>query len=188
MERDEKSLNLDSTAKHMEEYVKAGLTTFDMADHYGSAELISGIYNQNYSSSGEVQLLTKWVPEPGPCSKKDVYAAINRSLDRMKTESLDLLQYHAWNYADPSWLDALFHLQELKEDGLIKNIGVTNLDTAHFRIALTSGIDIVSNQVCYSLLDRRAKYGMTELCREFGVKILAYGTLAKVYKSSRRMG
>ena len=103
----------------------------------------------------------------------------------MKTDSLDLLQYHAWNYADPSWLDGLYYLQELKEEGKIKNIGVTNLDTAHLRIALTSGIDIVSNQVCYSLLDKRARNGMTELCHEFGVKILAFGTLAGGFLSEK---
>ena len=79
MERGNKSLNLDSTAKHMDEYVKAGFTTFDMADHYGSAELIAGIYNQKYSSSSDLQLLTKWVPKPGPCSKKEVNTAVNRS-------------------------------------------------------------------------------------------------------------
>ena len=93
-------------------------------------------------------------------------------------ECLDLLQYHAWNYADARWLDELFWLQELKEEGLIRHLGLTNFDTAHLRILLYSGVEVVSNQVCYSLLDQRAAGGMTELCLEHGVKILAFGTLA----------
>ena len=68
----------------------------------------------------------------------------------MQLDAIDLLQFHTWDYADLNWLDCLFWLKELKEEGFIKNIGLTNFDTAHLRIALTSGIDVISNQVCYS--------------------------------------
>ena len=80
------------------------------------------------------------------------------------------MQFGAWSYADPSWLDCLFWLQDLKEEGLIGNLGLANFDTAHLRIALTSGIDIVSNQVSYSLIDQRARGGMADLCLERGIK------------------
>ena len=80
------------------------------------------------------------------------------------------MQFGAWSYADPSWLDCLFWLQDLKEEGLIGNLGLANFDTAHLRIALTSGIDIVSNQVSYSLIDQRARGGMADLCLEHGIK------------------
>ena len=111
MERDGQTLDLEQTAQHMKAYAEAGLTTFDMADHYGSAEDIAGIFTKQYADKGSVQVLTKWVPEPGGNSKEVVRAAIQRSLDRLQTDSIDLLQYHAWNYADPSYLDDLFHLQ-----------------------------------------------------------------------------
>jgi aryl-alcohol dehydrogenase-like predicted oxidoreductase/enamine deaminase RidA (YjgF/YER057c/UK114 family) len=178
MERDDQSLDLDKTAQYMKAYTEAGLTTFDMADHYGSAEDVAGIFTRNYAKEDDVQILTKWVPEPGGASKETVRAAVQRSLDRLQTDQLDLLQYHAWNYADPSYLDDLFHLQELQEEGLIKHLGLTNFDTAHLNIVLETGIKIVSNQICFSLLDQRAAHGMTKLCEEKGVKILAFGTLA----------
>ncbi len=76
-----------------------------------------------------------------------------RSLERLQAGKIDLMQFHAWNYADPRWLDCLFWLQELKEEGLIGHLGLTNFDTAHLRIALTSGIQIITHQLCYSLLD-----------------------------------
>jgi len=55
---------------------------------------------------------------------------------------------------------------------------LTNFDTAHLRIILHSGIEVVSNQVCFSLLDQRPGGGMTELCLEHGIKLLVYGTVA----------
>jgi aryl-alcohol dehydrogenase-like predicted oxidoreductase/enamine deaminase RidA (YjgF/YER057c/UK114 family) len=173
MERDGRALDLRKAAAAMQPYVDAGFTTFDMADHYGSAEDIAGIYGGT-----SVQRFTKWVPQPGPISREEVRAAVQRSLDRLRTSSLDLLQFHAWRFSDPRWLDCLFYLQELKAEGLIRNLGVTNFDTAHLRIALTSGIQLVSNQVSFSILDQRAAGRMSALCREHGVQLLAYGTVA----------
>ena len=158
-------------------YVEAGLTTFDMADHYGSSELIVGEYNINNSTS-DVQLLTKWVPKPGKVDKQSVSDAVQLALDRMKQTSIDLMQYHAWHYPDPSWLDALFYLNELKKEGLIKNIGVTNFDAAHLRVACASGIPIVSNQISHSLIDQRANSSkIIDVCNEYGIKLLAYGVV-----------
>lgn len=158
-------------------YVEAGLTTFDMADHYGSSELIVGEYNLNNSTS-DVQLLTKWVPKPGKVDKQSVSDAVQLALDRMKQTSIDLMQYHAWYYPDPSWLDALFYLTELKQEGLIKNIGVTNFDAAHLRVACASGIPIVSNQISHSLIDQRANSSkIIDVCNEYGIKLLAYGVV-----------
>ncbi|MEZ4900356.1 MAG: aldo/keto reductase [Spirosomataceae bacterium] len=96
----------------------------------------------------------------------------------MQLDTLDLLQYHAWNYADPAWLDQLFWLQQLQKEGLIKHIGLTNFDTAHLKMVLDSGLKVVSNQVCFSLLDQRAKQGMLALCEQYNVKLLAFGTVA----------
>ena len=185
MERDGKSLDLDEAAKALLPYIEAGLTTFDMADHYGSSELIVGRLHKKYVPKDTIQLLTKWVPIPGKLSKESVREAIQLSLKRMQLDTLDLLQYHAWNYADPSWLDQLYWLQELREEGLIKHIGLTNFDTAHVRMVLKSGIKVVSNQVCFSLLDQRAKQGMLDLCVESGIQLLAFGTVAGGFLSEK---
>jgi len=104
----------------------------------------------------------------------------------MQADRLDLLQFHTWNYADPSYLDTLSYLQELKDEGLIRHLGLTNTDTAHLRLILNSGFEIVSNQVCFSLLDQRARNnGMTELCRQHGVTLLAFGTVAGGFLTER---
>lgn len=177
MERDGQELDPEKAAEGLLPYVEAGLTTFDMADHYGSAEIICGHLHKKVGKEN-VQLYTKWVPEPGAGSKEQVRAAVQRARGRMQLERLDLLQYHAWNYADPVWLDHLYWLQELQEEGLIDRLGVTNFDTAHLNIALQSDIPLVSNQVCFSLLDQRAAGAMQALCQREKVQILAFGTLA----------
>lgn len=184
MEREGGEVDLMKAAAGIVPYVSAGLTTFDMADHYGSAEDIVGYYNTSHSTD-EVQFFTKWVPRPGYLTREDVREAVHRSLERMKTDTLDLLQYHAWAYAHPSWLDQLFWLQDLKEEGLIRHLGVTNFDTAHLNLALQSGIQLVSNQVCFSAIDPRPRYGMTALCEASGVKLLVYGTLAGGFLTDR---
>jgi len=175
MERDGQLLDPKQTAPAMKAYADAGFTTFDMADHYGSAEVIAGEFRKGYN---QVQLLTKWVPKPGQTSKEEVRGAIVRALNRLQSDKIDLLQFHAWNYADPNWLDCLYWLQELKEEGLISNLGLTNFDAAHLRIVLTSGIEVVANQVSYSLIDQRASGALTDLCEKFNIRLLAYGTVA----------
>ncbi len=185
LERSGKALDPVETAQFMAPYVENGFTTFDMADHYGTAEIISGTFKKTYDGEKAIQLLTKWVPEPGKVSKETIRKAVEERLERLQTDQVDLLQYHAWLYADPAWLDTLYELQRLKEEGLIKHLGVTNFDSAHLRIALASDIELVSNQVCYSLLDQRASGEMRKVCDQYNVKLLAFGTLAGGFLSDR---
>jgi aryl-alcohol dehydrogenase-like predicted oxidoreductase/enamine deaminase RidA (YjgF/YER057c/UK114 family) len=186
MERQGARLDAEHAADAMGAYVDAGLTTFDMADHYGSAEDIAGAFRARAQHGGE--MLTKWVPRPGPVTRQDVRAAVERAIERLRSDRIDLLQFHAWRYADPRWLDCLFWLQELKADGLIRHLGLTNFDTAHLHIALSSGLDITSNQVCFSLIDRRPTARMLDLCRSTGVGLLAYGTVAGGLLTERWLG
>lgn len=186
MERDGRAIDLERTAAAMRPYVDAGLTTFDMADHYGSAELVAGIFRSH--QPGSVQCLTKWVPKPGRVSRAEVRAAVELALGRLRTDSIDLLQYHAWNYADPSWLETLYELQDLKRLGLIRELGLTNVDTAHLRMVRMSGIEVVSNQVSFSLLDQRAARGLAPYCEAAGVRLLAYGTVAGGWLTERWLG
>ncbi len=185
MERDGRPVDLDGAARAMASYVDAGFTSFDMADHYGSAEDIAGRF---VAGGRRAELLTKWVPEPGPVSREAVRDAVTRALRRLRRERVDLLQFHAWRFSDPSWLDALFFLEELRAEGLVGHLGAVNFDTAHLRIAVSSGIRLVSNQVAFSLLDRRAAGRMSAFCREHGLQLLAYGVLAGGFLTERWLG
>jgi aryl-alcohol dehydrogenase-like predicted oxidoreductase/enamine deaminase RidA (YjgF/YER057c/UK114 family) len=186
-ERDGRPFDLDAAASAMDAYVAAGFTTFDMADHYGSSEEVVGRFVAR-AGAPPVELLTKWVPSPGPITRDDVRTAVERARARMQVERIPLLQLHAWSYADPAWIDALLWLDELRQEGLIAHLGLTNTDTAHLRLVVESGIPIVSNQVCYSLLDRRAAGAMAAYCVEKGIGLLAFGTLAGGFLTERWLG
>lgn len=188
MEKNGTTLDLAATAQYMVAYSDAGLDTFDMADHYGSAEIIAGYFKKNLPSGKSAHLFTKWVPKPGPVSREEVRAAVLERCARLQTGKVELLQYHAWKFSNPFWLDALMYLQELQEEGLIGAIGVTNFDTAHLRIARSTGVNIVSNQISYSVIDQRGGGAMADYCDSNGVKILAYGTLCGGFISKKWLG
>jgi aryl-alcohol dehydrogenase-like predicted oxidoreductase/enamine deaminase RidA (YjgF/YER057c/UK114 family) len=177
MERDGKVLDLDAAAAAMSEYAKAGFDAFDMADHYGSAEDIAGRFNERSGNAASV-MLTKWCPPPGPMTAGIVRGAIERCLVRLKTSKIDLLQLHWWTFRHPAWLDALREFAALQAEGLISHVGVTNFDTDHLRVLVGEGLRIVSNQVSFSLIDRRAAGEMSTFCLQNGIRLLAYGTLA----------
>jgi len=148
-----------------------------MADHYGCAEVLVGKFMKQNPST-DVTVLTKWCPKPSEMTESVVREAIEKRLERLDTKQIDLLQFHWWNYRDTRYVDAMNELVKLKREGKIRHIGVTNFDTAHLRILLSSGYPIVSNQIHFSLLDRRASNRMTNLCLATGCRILAFGTLA----------
>ena len=101
----------------------AGFTTFDLADIYGPAEDIMGEFRRQLSAQrgpevvSHLQVFTKWVPRPGKMPRSVVEQAIDRSCRRLGMPTLDLLQFHWWDYTDASYLDALHHLAALQAEG-----------------------------------------------------------------------
>uniref|UniRef100_A0A453H0A7 NADP-dependent oxidoreductase domain-containing protein n=1 Tax=Aegilops tauschii subsp. strangulata TaxID=200361 RepID=A0A453H0A7_AEGTS len=81
-------------------YADAGLSTFDMADHYGPAEDLYGMFINKVRRERppemleEVRGLTKWVPPPVKMTRSFVEENINRSRKRMDVAALDMLQFH----------------------------------------------------------------------------------------------
>lgn len=185
MEKGGNTLDPMATSKFMEPYAQSGLFTFDMADHYGSAEIIAGYFKAHSPVGKNAKLLTKWVPKPGLVSREDVRAAVMQRCERLQTNKIDLLQYHAWSFSNPYWLDTLLYLQELKDEGLIGALGTTNFDTAHLRIAKSSGVDLISNQISFSVIDQRGSGRMADYCAQNGIAILAYGTLCGGFLSQK---
>lgn len=189
IEKDGTTIDPDQGADHLEAYLGAGFTTFDMADHYGSAEIVAGrLLSRHAGNLQTPQICTKWCPEPGAMTAATVRAGVQERLDRLGAERVDLLQFHWWSFEHPGWLDALHELARLKDAGLIGALGVTNFDAAHLRLALSDGIPLASNQVSFSLIDRRALGPLSELCFQRDVRLLAYGTLCGGFLSERWLG
>jgi aryl-alcohol dehydrogenase-like predicted oxidoreductase/enamine deaminase RidA (YjgF/YER057c/UK114 family) len=191
MERDGRALDREAAARAMAEYARAGFDSFDMADHYGSAELIAGRFLEmqaGEAGTSRPAAFTKWCPTPGPMTPEAVRAGIAERLERLGVASIDLLQLHWWMFEHPGYIDAMKELEALRAEGRIRHIGLTNFDTDHLRVLVKHGFPIVSNQVSFSLLDRRAAEDMSAFCVANGVRLLAYGTLAGGFLTDRWVG
>eukprot|EP00270_Netrium_digitus_P005530 TRINITY_DN17365_c0_g1_i1.p1 TRINITY_DN17365_c0_g1~~TRINITY_DN17365_c0_g1_i1.p1 ORF type:complete len:296 (-),score=90.51 TRINITY_DN17365_c0_g1_i1:177-1064(-) len=134
------------------------------------------------------QYFTKYVPNifqrvPKPA---DVRSAIERARNNLQVDCIDLVQLHWWDYNIGGMVDTAKVLAELKEEGVIASVGVTNMNTAALTSILNAGVPVVSNQVQFSLLDRRPlTSGLLQFCAERDIKLLTYGTLAGGLLSDR---
>ncbi|KAF7646131.1 hypothetical protein LDENG_00192590 [Lucifuga dentata] len=187
-------VDVTKAIEDMQAYVDAGLTTFDMADIYGPAEKIFGQFSSQLKSKSSgsdappLQALTKWVPRPRAMDRRAVEKALRRSMADMQVDSVDCLQFHWWDYRDKRYLDALAHLSDLQQEGLIRELSLTNFDTQRLEEITSRGIRISSNQVQYSLIDQRPAARMQEFCLANNIQLLTYGTLAGGLLSERYLG
>ena len=175
-------------------YHDAGFTTWDLADIYGPAEDFIGEFRRRLlkvkgkEELSKIQALTKWVPQPSRITRSMVNRDIEMSLRRMGVSSLDLLQFHWWDYNNAYYMDALKYLYDLRDQGHIKHLGLTNFDTEHMEIIADSGLQIISNQVQYSIIDRRPEVKMIPFCMEHKISLLAYGSICGGLISERYVG
>jgi len=183
-----------SAIKSMMNYHNAGFTTWDLADIYGPAENFVGDLRRKLSKEkGEqvlvdVKALTKFVPNPGMMTRPIVEQSINLSLSRMDLKTIDLLQFHWWDYNDANYLTALEHLSELRDEGKIKHVGLTNFDTERMQVMSDHGLKMVSNQVQYSLIDLRPAVKMEKFCKQHDMGLITYGTLCGGLLSEKYLG
>lgn len=187
-------INSEAAISEMLRYHEAGLTSWDMADIYGPAEEFLGQFRKRLAEKkgenelAKIQALTKFVPSPGPMSRSIVEYYIEKSIKKMNVKSIDVLQFHWWDYNDASYIDALHHLSKLQGEGKIKHLGLTNFDTARMQIMVEQGFRLVSNQVQYSIVDQRPQVKMASFCKKHGIKLLCYGTLLGGFFSEKYLG
>lgn len=133
------------------------------------------------ASADDIQIHTKYVPDLdilADVTFKHTESIIGRSLCRLNRDTLDLVQFHWWDYNVPGYVEVALDLLKLKEKGKIRNIGVTNFDAPHLKEIVDAGMPIVSCQSQYSLFDRRPELALSNYCESAGIKHVCYGTLA----------
>ena len=161
--------------------VRAGITTLDCADIYIGVEELIGKFLRSARPDSPVRIHTKYVPDLGSLptlTESQTRDIVDRSLRRLGVEQLDMVQFHWWDFDIQGYVDAALTLGKLRKEGKISRIGVTNFDADHLSDILDAGVPVISNQVQYSVLDRRPEGEMTRLCAEHGISLLCYGTLA----------
>lgn len=175
----------------------AGIFTFDCADIYTGVEELIGEFREDYGRGKGVEALkslkvhTKFVPDLEILTiitKAHVRGVIDQSLQRLRTEQLDLVQFHWWDYSVPGGTQTAIWLKELQAEGKINLLGGTNFDAPHTAELLAAGIPLASMQVQYSLLDARPQHGLIDLCKENNVYLLCYGSVAGGFLSDAWLG
>jgi aryl-alcohol dehydrogenase-like predicted oxidoreductase len=191
------AIRAETAVLDMTAYAEAGITVFDCADIYTGVEDLIGAFRLRYRDAygaealARIKVHTKFVPDLDVLpriTKKDVETVIDRSLRRLGTERLDLVQFHWWDYEIPRWLETAEWLDELRVAGKIRQLGGTNFDTDHMRAMVQSGVPLISMQVQYSLLDRRPETTMAAAAAEHGIALLCYGTVAGGFLSDAWLG
>jgi len=181
----------------MEAFVDAGITTFDCADIYTGVEEMIGEFiadlrrRRGAEIAGRVRVHTKLVPDLGRLADlrpDEVEATVDRSLRRLQVERLDLVQFFWWDLCLGTPVEALSVLKDLQKKGKIRNLGVTNWDRDQIAPFLDAGMDIVSAQVQYSVLDRRPAHGLADWAAARDMQLLCYGTLAGGFLTEAWLG
>ncbi len=161
-----------------------GIFFFDTAEAYGSgtSEIHLGKCLAT-SPPKNIVIATKFMPYPWRLSKNELRTALRRSLTRLGLSRVDLYQMH-WPFPPvpiSAWMEVM---ADAVADGLVSAVGVSNYSPAQTKLAYEvlgkRKIPLASNQVKFSLLDRRPeRSGLVELCQKLGITIIAYSPLEK---------
>jgi aryl-alcohol dehydrogenase-like predicted oxidoreductase len=172
----------------------AGITTYDCADIYTGVEELIGAARLKLAGergldiAAKMKVHTKLVPDLSvlPRISRDyIRTIVETSLKRLRTERLDLVQFHWWDYSSLRYVDAMGWLNELHAEGKIRNVGTTNFDLPRLTEIVGSGVPLISQQLQYSVLDQRPLHGLTEFAAANDIKFLCYGTVAGGFISEK---
>jgi aryl-alcohol dehydrogenase-like predicted oxidoreductase len=164
--------------------LEGGINWFDTAEAYGggaSERALSGSLAGLGKAPGDVLIATKWSPVLRRASS--IPATVDVRISNLAPFPIDLHQIHN-PYSVSSVESQARAMAGLVRDKKIRYIGVSNFSRKQMERARRelgqSGLPLVSNQVRYSLLDRRIETnGVLESARELGVAIIAYSPLAQ---------
>jgi aryl-alcohol dehydrogenase-like predicted oxidoreductase len=164
----------------------AGITFFDTADVYGGDGASERLIGEALEGRRDrVVLATKFgmalSGDGGEPRGSRAYArsALEASLERLRTDHVDLLYYHEPDGVTPL-AETLGALGELAGEGKIRAFGLSNLDAAQLRDAAALGDPrLAALQNEYSLLERGAERELLPRCREHGIGFVPYFPLAR---------
>ena len=150
-----------------------GYRHIDTAQIYGNEDQVGDGIEASDVDRDQIFLASKvWIDQ---LSSENVIASTEESLEKLQTDYVDLMYVH-WPSGDYSPEESLEALQELKNKGLINNIGVSNFEVPHLEEALET-VDVYANQVeMHPLLPQEE---LREFCEENDVELVAYSPLAR---------
>ncbi|MDE5557676.1 MAG: aldo/keto reductase [Ruminococcus sp.] len=187
--------------EHSREIIKHGLELgvnfYDTAIGYqsGTSEQFLGRAIRDFAKRDEVVIATKFLPrtseeiELGISGQQHIECMINKSLENLDMDYVDLYIYHMWDWNTPIY-DILDGLNNVVKSGKTRYIGISNcyawqLAKANALAEREGFAKFVSVQGHYNLIFREEEREMAMLCTEDNIAMTPYSALASGRLSRR---
>src|ERR1700761_5204327 len=166
--------------------IDAGITLFDTADIYGGTKSEEFLGKALGKRRGDIVLATKFGMAIGGDDRKKggsrrwIMTAVEDSLTRLKTDWIDLYQFHAPD-ADPPIEETLRALDDLVSQGKVRYLGNSNFSGWQIADAdwtAAGATRFVSAQNQFSLIERKVEFEVLPACEHFGLGFLPFFPLA----------
>lgn len=151
--------------------LEIGYRHIDTADRYGNHAEVARAIKDSGLKRAEFKLTTKI--RTG-VSKAEVLESGKRFLEELQIPYIDLLLIH-WPNREMPIQETLEAMNELKQEGVIKAIGVSNFTIHHLEDALKTGVEFVNNQI-----ELRPSFNQKELrefCAKNNITVTSYSTI-----------
>ena len=185
------TLSEDDSRPHIRRALEAGINFFDTANVYsnGESEAVLGRAIREFAHRDDVVIATKvWAPvRPGPngrgLSRKAILSEIDKSLQRLGTDYVDLYWIHRYDYDTPLE-ETLEALNDVVRSGKARYLGASSMYAWQLMKALGlqrahGWAPFVAMQNYYNLLYREDEREMMRLCRSEGVGVTPWSPLAR---------
>jgi aryl-alcohol dehydrogenase-like predicted oxidoreductase len=178
------SLEDDLITRIIKSSLEGGINWFDTAEIYGngaSEKALAKALTENGKKPGEVIIATKWWPMFRTAS--NILKTIDERIEALAPFPIDLYQVHQpWGFSNEK--AEMESMATLVETHKISYVGVSNFSASQMRhsweVLQKQGIQLVSNQVSYNLLNRKIESnGILQTAKELGISIIAYSPLAQ---------
>lgn len=184
------TIDEDHTREIIRKGLESGINFYDTAIGYqsGTSEQYLGRALRDYAKRDEVVVATKFLPrtpeeiEQGVPAQEHIERMINKSLENLGMDHVDLYIYHMWDYATPLY-DIMEGLNNVVKEGKARYIGISNcfayqLAKANALAEREGFAKFISIQGHYNLIFREEEREMAKLCREDNIAMTPYSALA----------
>lgn len=184
------TVNEEKSREIIKRGLELGVNFFDTAIAYqsGTSEQYLGRAIRDFAKREEVVIATKFLPrtnaeiEAGITGRQHIEKMLDKSLENLGMDYVDLYIYHMWDYATPLY-DIMEGLNKAVKAGKVRYIGISNcfayqLAKANALAEREGFAKFISVQGHYNLIFREEEREMAKLCREDHIAMTPYSALA----------
>jgi len=183
----------EASTRILHEALAGGINFFDTADLYQSGQNEVWLGKALGRKRQDMVIATKvgnrwrtdesgWDWDP---SKEHIHAAVKQSLQRLRTDYIDVYQLHGGTLED-NIDETIEAFEELVDAGYIRYYGISSIRPNVIRKYVEKS-RIVSVMMQYSILDRRPEEEMLDFLQEQNISVIARGPIAKGLLSQRTL-